>query len=252
MRSLIRQLEPDRFEDLMALNALYRPGPLSAGMHIEYAERKHGRRPVSYPHPDLEGILGATYGIMVYQEQIMQIAVQMAGYSMGQADELRRVMGKKKRELVGAERESSCPGAVAQGHPEKLAEELFDLIVPFADYGFNAAARLRVRAHRVPDRVPEAHHSRRIHVGPPHERAGRQGQQALLPERGAADGHRGPAAGRQRVGEYFAPPDEGVRYGLAAVRNVGEGAVQQIITARPRRGRSSRSRTSAGRSSPAC
>ena len=104
MRNLIKLLEPDRFEDLMALVALYRPGPLNAGMHTEYAERKHGRK-VTYPHPDLEEILRSTYGVMVYQEQIMQIAVRMAGYSMGQADELRRVMAKKKRELIGAERE---------------------------------------------------------------------------------------------------------------------------------------------------
>src|SRR5207249_237936 len=139
MRSLIRQLEPDRFEDLMALNALYRPGPLSAGMHIEYAERKGGRRPVTYPHPALEEILTGTYGIMVYQEQIMQIAVQMAGYSMGQADELRRVMAKKKRELVGAERERFVAGCIEQGHSGKLAKDLFDRIEPFADYGFPAA-----------------------------------------------------------------------------------------------------------------
>ena len=83
MRSLIKLLEPDRFEDLMALVALYRPGPLNNGLHTEYAERKHGRKPVSYPHPDLETILQGTYGVMVYQEQVMQIAVAMAGFSMG-------------------------------------------------------------------------------------------------------------------------------------------------------------------------
>src|SRR5262249_7672168 len=90
MRQLIKALAPDRFEDLMALVALYRPGPLNAGMHTEYAERKHGRRPVVLPHDDLDEILAETYGVMVYQEQIMQIAVRMAGYQMGQADELRR------------------------------------------------------------------------------------------------------------------------------------------------------------------
>src|SRR5438477_276071 len=114
MRTLIKLLEPDRFEDLMALVALYRPGPLNTGMHTEFAERKHGRRKVVYPHPALEPVLKDTYGVMVYQEQIMQIAVRMAGYSMGQADTLRKVMAKKKRELVGQERERFVAGGVVQ------------------------------------------------------------------------------------------------------------------------------------------
>src|SRR5207244_11108193 len=93
MRSLIKSLQPDRFEDLMALVALYRPGPLGQGMHVEYAERKHGRKPVVYPHASLQEILEPTYGILVYQEQVMQIASTMAGYSMGEADLLRKAMG---------------------------------------------------------------------------------------------------------------------------------------------------------------
>ena len=139
MRSLIKTLAPDRFEDMMALVALYRPGPLNQGMHTEYAERKHARRKVTYPHPDLEEILSTTYGVMVYQEQIMQIAVRTAGYSMGQADDLRRVMAKKKRELIGLEREKFVAGCREAGHTDRLAKELFDLIEPFADYGFPAA-----------------------------------------------------------------------------------------------------------------
>src|SRR5205823_4954657 len=126
MRNLIKMLEPDRFEDLMALVALYRPGPLNTGMHTEYAERKHGRRPVTFPHDDVREALEGTYGVMVYQEQIMQIAVRMAGYTMGQADTLRKVMAKKKRELVGAERERFVDGCTRQGHSERLAKELFD------------------------------------------------------------------------------------------------------------------------------
>src|SRR5437667_12896572 len=139
MRQLIRQLAPDRFEDLMALNALYRPGPLGQNMHVEYAERKHGRKPVSYPHPDLEDILSATYGIIVYQEQVMQIAVRLAGYSMGEADTLRKAMGKKIREMLVPHREKFVRQAVAKGYEERLAKEIFELLVPFADYGFNAS-----------------------------------------------------------------------------------------------------------------
>jgi DNA polymerase III subunit alpha len=239
MRSLIRLLEPDRFEDLMALVALYRPGPLNNGLHTEYAERKHGRRKVTYPHPILEPVLSSTYGVMVYQEQIMQIAVRMAGYSMGQADELRRVMSKKKRELIGAERTKFVDGCVAQGHAERLATDLFDLIEPFADYGFPAAhacaygyvayqTAYLMANHRVEymsailtsvkddkDRKPYYLYACRgmnIRVLPPDVN---DSQMDFAP----------------------APSEEpAIRYGLSAVRNVGEGAVQQIIDGRMKNG----------------
>src|SRR6185295_16624205 len=122
MRSLIKLLEPDRFEDLMALVALYRPGPLNAGMHIEYAERKHGKKPVSYPHDDLEDILLGTYGVLVYQEQVMQIAVRMAGYSMAEADDLRKAMGKKIREKLIPHREKFLAQATDRGYAKKLVD----------------------------------------------------------------------------------------------------------------------------------
>src|SRR6185503_17951461 len=105
----------------------------------EYAERKHGRKPVTYPHPDLEPVLKDTYGIIVYQEQVMQTAVAIAGFSMGEADTLRKVMGKKIREKVAAQREKFVAGATAQGHERRSAEGMFEFIEPFADYGFNAS-----------------------------------------------------------------------------------------------------------------
>ncbi|MDQ3990912.1 MAG: DNA polymerase III subunit alpha, partial [Actinomycetota bacterium] len=123
MRSLIKLLAPDRFEDLMALVALYRPGPLNAGQHVEYAERKHGRKPVTYPHPDLEPILKDTYGVIVYQEQVMEVAVRMAGYSMGEADLLRKVMGKKKPELLPPHQEQFARGAMEGGYDPRLAQD---------------------------------------------------------------------------------------------------------------------------------
>src|SRR3989442_3490336 len=139
MRTLIRLLEPDRFEDVMALLALYRPGPMNSGLHTEYAERKHGRRPVTFPHPDLGEILSGTYGVMVYQEQVMQIAVRMAGYSMGEADMLRQAMGKKIREKLMVHKEKFIEGCIRNGYEERLGQDLFDLMEPFADYGFNTA-----------------------------------------------------------------------------------------------------------------
>ncbi len=239
MRSLIKLLEPDRFEDMMALVALYRPGPLNNGLHTEYAERKHGRRKVTYPHAELEPVLSGTYGVMVYQEQIMQIAVRMAGYSMGQADELRRVMSKKKRELVGAERTKFVTGCVEQGHPERLATDLFDMIEPFADYGFPAAhacaygyvayqTAYLMAHHRVEylsavltsvkddkDRKPFYLYACRS-----------MGVEVLPPDVNESETDFAPAPG----------DEPRIRYGLSAVRNVGEGVVAQIIEARRGKG----------------
>jgi DNA polymerase-3 subunit alpha len=239
MRSLIKQLSPDRFEDLMALVALYRPGPLNAGMHVEYAERKHGRKPVSYPHPDLEEILAGTYGIMVYQEQVMQIAVRMADYSMAEADMLRQAMGKKIRAKLLVHKETFIDGCRNNGYPERLARELFDLMEPFADYGFNAshacayafiAYQTAYLKHHHPveymsavltsvkddkDRKPYYLNACRL-----------MGLEVLPPDVNESELDFAPAPGDGRR----------IRFGLSAVRNVGAGAVQQIIEARRSKG----------------
>ena len=156
MRSLIKQLAPDRFEDLMALVALYRPGPLSAGMHVEYAERKHGRRPVSYPHTDLAEILAPTYGIMVYQEQCADRGADGRVLG-GRGRHAPQAMGKKIRAKLMVHREKFIQGCVDNGYPDRLGTDLFDLMEPFADYGSTPRTRA-VRVHRVPDGVPQAHH----------------------------------------------------------------------------------------------
>lgn len=137
MRALMRNLGPDRFEHLIALNALYRPGPLGAGMHLEYADRKNGKSAVEYPHPDLESVLGDTYGIMVFQEQVMQTAQLIAGFSMVDADALRKAMGKKIPSVMKQQEEKFVSGCVANGHPESLGRDLFGFIEHFAGYGFN-------------------------------------------------------------------------------------------------------------------
>jgi DNA polymerase III subunit alpha len=237
MRSLIRQLAPDRFEDLMALVALYRPGPLSANMHVEYADRKHGRRQVTYPHPDLEPILGSTYGVIVYQEQVMEIAVRMAGYTMGQADLLRKAMGKKIRAELMPHRETFVKGAVTHGYPERLAQEIFDLIVPFADYGFNASHACGYALIAYQTAYLKAHHPVEYMAAlltsvkdakdkkPFYLNACRlMGITVLPPDVNASD-------------LDFTPAGDAVRYGLSAVRNVGAGAVAQITEARTSKGR---------------
>jgi DNA polymerase III subunit alpha len=236
MRALIRDLAPDRFEDLMALVALYRPGPLNAGMHVEYAERKHGRKPVTYPHADLEPVLESTYGIIVYQEQVMEIAVRMAGYSMGQADLLRKAMGKKIREVLLPHRQTFVEGCTARGYQRGLAEHIFDLIVPFADYGFNASHACGYAFIAYQTAYLKAHHPVEYMAAlltsvkddkdkkPFYLNACRlMGIRVLPPDVNVSD-------------LDFTPGDGGIRYGLSAVRNVGAGAVAQIIEARTTKG----------------
>ncbi len=137
MKDLIKRLQPDTFEDIIALVALFRPGPLQSGMVDDFINRKHGRAKVEYPHPDLESILQPTYGIILYQEQVMQIAQVLAGYSLGAADLLRRAMGKKKPEEMAKQRAIFTKGALERGVDEKTATHIFDLMEKFAGYGFN-------------------------------------------------------------------------------------------------------------------
>ena len=239
VRSLIKLLEPDRFEDLMACVALYRPGLLSMGQHTEYAERKHGRKAVTYPHADLEPVLRDTYGIIVYQEQVMQVAVAMAGYSLGEADTLRKVMGKKIREQVDAQRQKFVAGMVAGGHAERAGRELFDLIAPFADYGFNASHACAYGLVAYQTAYLMAHHRVEYMASiltsvkddkdrKPFYLYACRGMdiEVLPPDVNGSETDFAPAPGE-------APA---IRYGLSAVRNVGEGAVAKIIDARRREG----------------
>ena len=137
MRALMRSLAPETFEDVAALVALYRPGPMAQNWHNEYADRKNGRKPVVFDHPDLEEVLGPTYGLMIYQEQLMRVSQKLAGYSLEEADNLRKATGKKIRELIAKERTKFVAGCIANGHDATFAEKYFDTIEPFADYSFN-------------------------------------------------------------------------------------------------------------------
>ncbi|HWV37508.1 MAG TPA: DNA polymerase III subunit alpha [Vulgatibacter sp.] len=145
---LVKRLKPDRFEDIVAAGALYRPGPLQTGMVDDFIERKHGRQKIVYPHPALEATLRPTYGVIVYQEQVMQISQVLGGYTLGRADLLRRAMGKKKADVMHKERAGFIEGATKNGVDPKLAGEIFDLMEKFAAYGFNKCV---VGATRVVD-----------------------------------------------------------------------------------------------------
>src|SRR5690554_6989926 len=137
MKELLKSLKPSNFEDVIAVLALYRPGPLESGMVVDFVNRKHGRAEVDYFHPDLEPVLTSTYGVIVYQEQVMLISQIIGGYTLGGADLLRRAMGKKKPEEMAKHREIFEKGAVEKGYDAKLAVKLFDLMEKFAGYGFN-------------------------------------------------------------------------------------------------------------------
>ena len=137
MRALLRSMAPTTFDDVGALIALYRPGPMSANMHYDYADRKNNRQPVSYFHPDAEQLLADTYGLMIYQESVMRVAQKFAGYTLAEADSLRKAMGKKSREVMAKERNSFETGCENNNYGRKLGEELFDVIAKFADYAFN-------------------------------------------------------------------------------------------------------------------
>jgi len=137
MRALMRSLAPSSFEDVAALVALYRPGPMAANMHNDYADRKNGRQQVVHLHPDAEEILGDTYGLMIYQESVMRVAQKFAGYSLAEADNLRKACGKKDRELMQQERAAFVGGCEATGYGSALGDEMFDIIEQFADYAFN-------------------------------------------------------------------------------------------------------------------
>ena len=137
MRALMRSLTPTSFDDVAALVALYRPGPMAANMHNDYADRKNGRKPITYLHPDLEELLADTQGLMIYQESVMRVAQKFAGYTLEEADNLRKACGKKIRALLKAERQKFVAGCTARGYGEQLGTKLFDVIEPFADYAFN-------------------------------------------------------------------------------------------------------------------
>jgi DNA polymerase-3 subunit alpha len=139
MRALMRSLAPTSFEDVAALVALYRPGPMAANMHNDYADRKNGRQAVTYLHPDAEEILGSTYGLCIYQEQVMRVAQRFAGFSLAEADNLRKAMGKKKREVMAKEKEKFVSGCITTGYGAKLGETWFGIIEQFADYAFGKA-----------------------------------------------------------------------------------------------------------------
>ncbi|MDY6821112.1 MAG: DNA polymerase III subunit alpha [Deferribacterota bacterium] len=244
MRSLLKKLNPTCFEDIIAVLALYRPGPIGSGMLDDFIQRKHGKQKIDYFFPELENILKETYGIIVYQEQVMQIAQKIAGYSLGSADLLRRAMGKKKPEemkkhrnifLYGSD-ELGIPGAIKKGYDKKKAEKLFNLMEIFAEYGFNkshsaAYAMLAYQTAYLKAHYPVCYMAALLSC----ELEKGEKIEFLIEE-------------CKRVNIDVLPPDinesfkdfvaykDSIRFGLSAIKNVGTKAIEDIIKKREKDG----------------
>ncbi|MBM7867354.1 DNA polymerase III subunit alpha [Heliomicrobium gestii] len=238
LRAILRELKPNSFDDIIALVALYRPGPLQSGMVEDFIRRKHGQTAVEYLHPALEPILKDTYGVILYQEQVMRIASELAGFTLGEADMLRRAMGKKKPEVIAGLRQQFIEGAVAHHIPEQTAGAIFDLMEFFAGYGFNKSHSAAYALIAYQTAYLKANYPVEFMAG------------LLTSVADSSDKVAQYVDESQRLGIRVLPPDVSaseidfsvvvdplgggrqIRFGLAAVKNVGRGAIDSILLAR--------------------
>jgi DNA polymerase-3 subunit alpha len=230
MKKVLTRLKPTRFEDIVAVNALYRPGPME---NIPlFIDRKHGLQPVIYPHPDLKPILENTYGVIVYQEQIMQIASQMAGFSLGEADLLRRAVSKKKKEVLDLERDHFVQGALNKGYAVPLANEIYDLIVRFANYGFNRSHAVAYSMIAYQLAYLKVHYPVFFMAGLLSSVIGNESKisQYILESKQMGIKILPPSVNNS--GFTFLVENEGIRYSLGAIRGVGAMALKEIFRAR--------------------
>ncbi|MEI7653859.1 MAG: DNA polymerase III subunit alpha [Actinomycetota bacterium] len=239
MRALMRKLRPTSFDDVGALVALYRPGPMGENVHNHFADRKNGRQAVSFDHPDLENVLGNTYGLMIYQEDIMNVAQRIAGYSMTEADNLRKACGKKIREMIVAERSKFIDGAEATGYGRELGEILFDKIEPFADYAFNKSHAYGYGLVAYQNAWLKAHYPVEYLSALLTSFRDDKDKTALYLAESRANGVtvRVPDV-NESVGD-FAPSKvhaNTINFGMAAIRNVGAALVEKIVAEREARG----------------
>ena len=235
MTNLIRALRPKGFADLIPTVALYRPGPLGSGMVEDFIERKHGKREIKYLHPLLEPILKETYGVILYQEQVMQVVQALAGFTLGQADILRRAMGKKKPEVLMAQRESFMNGCINNGIDRSLADKIFELLMHFADYGFNkshsaAYALLAWQTAYLKANYPVEFMAAMMSsvmdsdkVAEYIELARRMGIRVLPPDINISN-------------TTFNVDGGAIRFGLAAIKNIGQMMIDSLVEVRKRGG----------------
>ena len=243
MRSLMKALVPSSFEDVAALVALYRPGPMAANMHHDYADRKNNRKPIEYFHPDAEELLKDTYGLMIYQESVMRVAQKFAGYSLADADSLRKAMGKKIRKAMEEERERFTSGMESMGYEAKLGVQVFDVIAQFADYAFNKSHSYGYGLVAYQTAYLKTHYPVQYMAALMTSVKGRKkedsaiylnecrlmGLNVVVPDINQAGMNYYPDLGTETS-------DQAIIYGLSAIRNVGEGIVTLLLEERNRNG----------------
>jgi DNA polymerase-3 subunit alpha len=241
MRALLRLMKPDNFEDISAVGALYRPGPMGANSHTNYALRKNGVQEIVPIHPELaeplEDVLGTTYGLIVYQEQVMSIAQKLAGYSLGQADLLRRAMGKKKKSELDKQFAGFRAGMNANGYSDAAVKTLWDILLPFSDYAFNKAHSAAYGVLSYWTAYLKAHYPAEYMAALLTSVGDARDKLAIYLNEGRRMKIRVlPPDVNESIG-YFAAVGEDIRFGLGAVRNVGFTVVDQIRQAREEKGR---------------
>jgi len=232
MRDILRRYQPTRIEDLTALNALYRPGPIQGGMIDDFIKRKHGTTKVSYELPQLKDILEETYGVILYQEQVMQIANCLASFSLGEADILRRAMGKKKKEEMAAQRAKFMAGCANNKIPEKKAERIFNLMEEFAGYGFNKSHSCAYALLAYQTAYLKTHYPVEFMAALLTSEAGNTDKTVkyINEARGMSISILPPDVNESDL--YFTPVGEAIRFGLAAIKNVGENTAKAVRESR--------------------
>ncbi len=235
MRDLVKRLRPDQFDDIVALVALYRPGPMQSGMVDDYVERKHakGAKRIDYFHPDLEPVLQSTYGVILYQEQVMQIAQRLSGYSLGRADILRRAMGKKKPEEMAKQRSGFVEGATERGVDTRLATMIFDLVEKFAGYGFNKSHSAAYALLSYQTAWLKAHFPAALMAAVMTSEMDDTDRLVIMKRDCEQNGLTLLPPDINDSGSVFEIRDAAsMRYGLGALKGLGHGAADQIIAAR--------------------
>jgi DNA polymerase-3 subunit alpha len=237
MVDLLRKARPTQFEDLAALNALYRPGALDAGMVDEYVKRKNGTSKARYLVPAMKEILEETYGVIVYQEQVMQIAQRVAAYSLGQADLLRKAMGKKDAAVMAAERGKFVDGAVGNGYDKKKANDIFDYIEPFARYGFNKSHSVAYALVAYQTAWLKVHHPRHFMAALMSSEMDKTDSVVKFIHEASQMGIKVLPPDVNESNMFFTVVGPNIRFGLGAVKGVGESAIESVLEARRRVGR---------------
>lgn len=236
MKKLVKDLKPDVFEDLGALVALFRPGPLQAGMVDDFVERKHGRKEITYPHPSLVPVLKDTYGTIVYQEQIMQVFQVLADYTLGQADMVRRMMGKKKLDEMAQQKGKFVEGAARHGMSSKDATALFEQIEKFAEYCFNRSHSAAYAFVAYQTAYLKCHYPIEYLASLLTSVSGDQEKTQLYIEEAQKNGIKVMPPDINKSYAEFTPDGNDIRFGLASIKQVGEGVVESIIQEREENG----------------